>query len=612
MIAIQYHDLFSDLLSLKHPVTVCIKYLAVMKRQMARGWGLWMAIMLVWHFMYGQHVGPVKVNPDNARSYRDSAKLKIFGTTAFPYDWMPDEVHTDVSTLENYDGFAYTSIKYPNGNLESVDQLDVLPSSYPSDFPVQVHSFVFHPHLSNGKLFIYHSGHCAAIATTEDVFTNNNNVEPGLVIPRLIAEGYTVLAVPMINYKTTPPNFYTCGFNNHNRLFSDGHYSFPLSLFFKPLISSLNYLNRSSFTEIYMCGLSGGGWVTSVYPAIDSSIVYSFPIAGAWPKAVRNLYYPSGDYEQTYPPLFNMLDTHELLTLGCLAPPRHVLQINNRYDNCCFGGVNGHLYYVDSIKKSLAGTGGVFDFYLDETVPNHQVAPHTVDIMLEFISHGPSFLQTLPGDTVTASVPYQFNISEAFPHSIFEVLHYSLLKAPEWLQLDSFSGILSGTPPPVPITGRSDTVSFKVEDSHNHFSIYNYILTEKRALVVLFTAGSDLKTVYAIPSFSHSLSVIENGTAAYFHTASGAIVDSVTISNGSLLVLHLNQPVSQPDYISYNGEGQPNRILFNSGLPMDNFVQVEVNQDLIKPNMAEKGMIRFNTDTRKFEYFNGSSWINMN
>lgn len=573
----------------------------------------WIAFMLFTLPVFAQRVGPIKVNAGNARAYRDTAKLKIFGTTEFPYNWLPDNVQLNVTTLENYDGFPYTSILYPAGNLQSADQIDVYASNNIEDFPVPVHAFVFHPQNSNGKLFIYHSGHCAATASIEDVWTNNNHEEPGLVIPRLIAEGYTVLSVPMLNYRLAPPNEYYCGYNNHNALFQQGHYANPLALFFRPLIASLNYLGRSNYSAIYMCGLSGGGWTTSVYPAIDSSIVYSFPIAGAWPKAVRSRFYPNGDGEQAYPRLYNALDAHELMVLSCLAPPRTMLQINNRYDNCCFGGNEGHLYYVDSVKKALQGTGAVFDFYLDETVNNHQVAPNALETMLAFISQGKTTLQVLPSDSAEALQPYTYNIPGGFAISDdLSELQFSLIKGPSWINLDPITGVLSGIPPVLPLTGRTDTISFKVEDTDHHFVIYNYQLKEKRSVPVLFTVGEDLKTVYLVPGYSKSISQIPGNANQFFQFTSGAVVDSVSVSNNSVIVLYLNQPVASLEAVSYTGGSSNDGIRYVNGLRLDNFNFVRVKQNLVETNLAIKGMIRFNSDTRKFEYFNGTHWVNMN
>ena len=177
-----------------------------------------------------QQVTPIKVNASNASQYRDSLRLKIFGSASLPYHWLPDSVIKDVRSIDqfNYNGFPYTSIMYPSGNLDSVDKLVVTLDDNTYYFPDKVKVYLFHPHNSNGKLFIYHAGHCAGVAPAEDVIINNRNIFPGLVIPALIEQGYTVLAVPMLNYKTTTQLGVYCGYDGHNDLFTDNVYSFPL------------------------------------------------------------------------------------------------------------------------------------------------------------------------------------------------------------------------------------------------------------------------------------------------------------------------------------------------------------------------------------------------
>lgn len=128
----------------------------------------------------------------------------------------------------------------------------------------------------------------------------------------------------------------------------------------------------------------------------------------------------------------------------------------------------------------------------------------------------------------------------------------------------------------------------------------------------LFTLGQDLQTVYMLPAFSHSIHSIDEEAKQYFQSGSGLVVDSISLQHNSVLILHLNQPVSFPGVIKYSGENLPHGILYSNNVSMENFPYVRVEQWQAQTNYALKGMIRFNTDTRKFEYFNGKSWINMN
>jgi hypothetical protein len=561
-----------------------------------------------------QVVGPIKVNESNARWYRDSLNKKIFGPGGFPYTLLPDAVVTNVNDIEYYNGFPYGSIIYPAGNLDSIDKIEVSFDNNLVDFPERSKVYLFHPHNNNGKLFIYHAGHCAGSATAEDIIGNNDGAEPGGVIPALIAEGYTVLAVPMVHYQAAPPVGLVCGYNNHDPLIQNGNYPYPLSFFFKPLIASLNWLDRSGFTAIYMTGLSGGGWTTSVYPAMDSSISISFPVSGSWPLGIRM---DLRDSEQGYLPVFGeLLDYHELYTLACLAPPRRMLQINSRFDACCYTGSTAHVYYADSVSKVLANTGGAYKFYLDESHLSHKISSRALQVITKFISDETGILQQLPMDTVMNGAHYLYNIASNFagsPVPLTLPVTYSLLKAPLWISLDTATGILEGDVPFGSIINASDTISFKAEDSVGRFIIYNYQLKKKRESPYMFTMFGIDSIVYLLPGYSNSLNAIDPSIASsfYFNNPSLSVID-VGISNNSVIRLALNLPLQVNDSIGYNGQSALSPILYNNGDMVENFDLTYVQLNGVVETTAAAGMIRFNSETGKFEFFNGMQWIDMN
>ena len=567
-----------------------------------------------------QKLTPIKINISNASAYRDSLKLKIFGTTVFPYNILPDAVFTNVDSIDhfNYNGFPYTSIMYPSGNLDSIDKFHITLDANPVYFPDKVKAYLFHPHNSNGKLFIYHAGHCAGAASAEDVIINNKNVFPGLVIPTLIAQGYTVLAVPMLNYKTTTQLGVYCGYDGHNDLFTDNVYSFPLRFFFKPLIASLNLLGRNNYSAIYMSGLSGGGWVTSVYPAIDTSITMSFPVAGSWPMPVRFAFYPQlGDYEQTYLPVFTeLLDYHELYTLACVAPARKMLQVNNRFDPCCFSGSAAHIYYADSVQKALIGTGGLYKFYLDETDTTHSVTAKALQVILRFIANEEGKLLSVPDDSTTNGMEYYYNIKNNFRTESGTqpaTLKFSLLRSPSWLNLDAFSGQLEGMVPSGLVIAHPDTISFKVEDLSGRFVVYNYQLIRKRESPYIFTNAGEDSVLYMLPPFPYSLASISNNIAASFHFSDQALqATEVSVFNNSVIKIRVNRILQETDSLSYNGFYHPDGIRYINGNKLDNIGLCKINISAVKNNIAVAGMIRFNTSTNKFEFFNGVTWISLN
>jgi hypothetical protein len=561
-------------------------------------------------------VGPIKVNANNARNYRDSLVLRVFGSLALPYQWMPDSVQTNVNSIDYFNGFPYTNIRHPSGNLSSVDKLVVSIDANLTNFPTKAKIYLFHPYQSNGKLFIYHSGHCAGTAVAEDVLVNGSIGPQGQVIPQLIAEGYTVLAVPMIFYRNFPRTGYVCGYNGHDQLFIDNQYARPLSLFFKPLIAALNFLGRANFNDIYLMGLSGGGWVASVYPAMDSSIRVSIPVAGSWPMALRTMFYNGGDFEQTYTPVFrNLLDYHELYTLSCLAPPRKMLQINNRYDACCYNGAAQHLYYVDSVTRSLEQTGGQFQFYLDETQGIHAIAPRSMNVIRSFIQGNHAALQTDPPDSTYAGMSYYYDVNRNFildPRLVRLPLNYSVLKAPEWMYLNYNTGEIHGQALPNSFIPNTDTLSFKAEDSLGRFFIKSLKIIKKRSRPYFFTIGNDSTVLYGLPFYTQSLTRVDSLSANhFFFNRNGIQVQRIGIVNNSILRLQLNNPLIPTDSIGYNGMYGSHPIRYVNNERMDNFGLTNILLNAATDRYAVQGMIRFNSETRKFEYFNGARWVEM-
>src|SRR5206468_3419492 len=111
--------------------------------------------------------------------------------------------------------------------------------------------------------------------------------------------------------------------------------------FLEPVAVALNYIApRHPFRSISMIGISGGGWTTTLYAAVDPRVSRSYPVAGSLPHylasdAPQNW----GDYEQTLPELYRTANYLELYILGGYGRGRAQLQVLNKYDPCCFNGV---------------------------------------------------------------------------------------------------------------------------------------------------------------------------------------------------------------------------------------------------------------------------------
>jgi hypothetical protein len=129
-----------------------------------------------------------------------------------------------------------------------------------------------------------------------------------------------------------------------------------------------------------MIGISGGGWTTVVYSALDPRISSSYPVAGSYPIYIRNqIEGSSGDYEQTAPNFYARASYIELYILATFG--RRQLQIFNLEDACCFPGTYSSTYkgYIQGVAANLDGS---FDVLIDTTHQEHIISDYALNYIL--------------------------------------------------------------------------------------------------------------------------------------------------------------------------------------------------------------------------------------
>jgi hypothetical protein len=197
----------------------------------------------------------------------------------------------------------------------------------------------FIPSASTNKLAIINPGHICE-------YRASPNQDSQAVIDLLNA-GYAVLAtyMPLITPRQCT--------GAHDSLFSlTGNLRpagglHPISYFLDPVRRSLNHaLANFGYSKVLMSGLSGGGWTTTLYSALDTRITTSVAIAGGLPFYMR----PQSDaeqedYVQGGNDFFNFAaggvtyktGYKDLYVLGAYGAGRKQVQVFNRNDDCCFG-----------------------------------------------------------------------------------------------------------------------------------------------------------------------------------------------------------------------------------------------------------------------------------
>ena len=269
--------------------------------------------------------------------------------------------------------------RYQNlSNLKSIHRLTIS-----MEYSVNSISYLFLPENSNDKLIIYHQGHGGDFVNgkeTIDFFLDKN---------------YSVLAfsMPLLGMNNQPiidlEHFGKIKFTNHKHLqFLESSEFSPVKFFIEPIGVSLNYLDQNfDFDSYYMMGISGGGWTTVLYSAIDDRISQSYSIAGTFPIFMRSDSKNIGDYEQIIPELYAIVNYLELYILNSYGDNRIHVQIFNNNDPCCFSGNISGIYDHEINERLIKLDKGNFFLYIDDTHNEHKISEYSKNLISEHMDN---------------------------------------------------------------------------------------------------------------------------------------------------------------------------------------------------------------------------------
>jgi len=277
------------------------------------------------------------------------------------------EVESSISD-SNYNDFQ---------NLKRIDRLTV-----EMEYGVNSVSYLFLPEQPNEKLILYHQGHRGDFLLGKDTiqfFLDRNFTVLAMTMPLLGMNNQPVVEVDGIG---------KIKLNSHNqfRLLEANDFN-PMKLFLDPIQINLNFLEKEyNFKQYAMIGLSGGGWTTVVYSAIDERISDSFSVAGSIPFYLRVDSRDMGDYEQTNVELYQNVNYLEFYVLSGYGDGRKHVQIFNKNDPCCYSG-SGYETYELIIKDKMLQLGkGNFQILVDDTHDEHKISDYILKLIHETIS----------------------------------------------------------------------------------------------------------------------------------------------------------------------------------------------------------------------------------
>jgi len=259
-------------------------------------------------------------------------------------------------------------------DIKQINKLEVV-------MEYNVNSIMYHFEAAkpNKKIMIYHQGHLG------DFYNGINTIR------EFIKNGYDVIAIsmPLLGMNNQPEieieRFGKMKFVNHNQFaFLDNNKFSAIKFFIEPVITAINYAESLNFKNIYMTGISGGGWTTVLTAALDNRVSKNYSVAGSYPLFVRYKYQTSfGDYEQVLTDLYRTVNYLELYILGGYGNSRKFVQIFNLNDPCCFSGYYFRSYEnIIKEKNKLLGKGN-FTIFTDSTHTEHIISKTTMKYILD-------------------------------------------------------------------------------------------------------------------------------------------------------------------------------------------------------------------------------------
>jgi hypothetical protein len=266
-------------------------------------------------------------------------------------------------------------------NLKQIDRITVN-----MEWGLSSIAYHFIPTQPNNKLIIYHGGHDGDFIVARDLiafFLKNGFAVIGMSMPLEGMNNHPVVELERIGKVQLT-------FHDQLKLLKmkSGH---PVQLFLTPVAVVLNYAQPLGYDAIFMTGVSGGGWTTTMYAALDPRITRSYPAAGTLPlhlRADRNRTNTAqrpadwGDYEQTIPELQALANYLDLYILGSLGEHRKQLQILNQHDPCCLSGEAFKAYEGIVNERARTLGNGSFAVFLDTTNTKHSISANAMTVIL--------------------------------------------------------------------------------------------------------------------------------------------------------------------------------------------------------------------------------------
>ena len=290
--------------------------------------------------------GTVRTEPDGSVNSRREPDLDLNRLTYTPKSRTLSELER-ISRRLRMIGFGRTA-ELVNTSVQAGGQLDYGLPEKPLETPaVRIERFVFdigagcqsvswllHPRDAREeieKLLIVHQGHDSHL--TDAPVHPSNDVAPAINKALDAGLHVGVFHIPMWSHGNACSIEFvdhivgSLRINNHTTFeyapgFENVFGFHPFTMFLSPVKAYIDLLEkRSPGMRVYITGLSGGGWMSTVYAAADERIEIAFPVAGNMPYSIRSrVPQDLRDYETTY--ISTFADYSDLYVLATMRNGR--------------------------------------------------------------------------------------------------------------------------------------------------------------------------------------------------------------------------------------------------------------------------------------------------
>jgi hypothetical protein len=322
--------------------------------------------------------------PNDAVALAKRAELiqYLWGSDGFPSAKLPSSVEKNVAS--------------PVAGLSNLERVDTLHIGMDAGMISLAHHFIPAAGKKN-RMVIVHHGHATTFNDQQDLEDVGSGMQR--TINNLLLEGYSVMAIYMPGCLPPAP---FCSID-HLAIVNTPTTGSGMKFFLEPVAVVLNYLETQSqvdnfptYKDFSMAGLSGGGWTTAVYSALDPRIKLSVHVAGSIPLSLRSGF-SIGDEEQTHEDFYNIAGYTDLYVLGAYGFDRRQVQVLIRHDSCCFGEPLGEYdaaavgmswddalrSYESEVRQRLSQLqAGSFRLEIDEAAPAHMISWNTIGSIL--------------------------------------------------------------------------------------------------------------------------------------------------------------------------------------------------------------------------------------